>query len=89
MEGHGVIGFVAFICYPLKIMSIPHSINYEETGTGEGLWDRLGRRKMTNMSFSTFSKPVVLLCEAELIRAKLGDLKTSINDMFVIFRLPK
>ena len=30
---------------------IPHSINYEETGTSEGLWNRLGRRKMTNMSF--------------------------------------
>ena len=56
---------------------IPHSINYEETGTAEGLWDRLGRRKMTNMSFSTFSKPVVLLCEVELTRTKLGALKTS------------
>ena len=29
-------------------------MNYEETGTGEGLWDRLGRRKMTNMSFQHF-----------------------------------
>ena len=42
---------------------------------------------MTNMSFSTFSKPVALLYEAELTRAKLGALKTSKNDMFVIFRL--
>ena len=33
------------------VARIPHSINYEETGTSEGLWDRLGRRKMTNMSF--------------------------------------
>ena len=39
--------------------------------------------------FSIFSKPVALLCEAELTRAKLGTLKTSKNDMFVIFRLPK
>ena len=62
---------------------IPHSINYEETGTSEGLWDRLGRRKMTNMSFSTF------FGEAKLKRAKLGALKTFENDMFVIFRLPK
>ena len=35
----------------LATPTIPHSINYEETGTSEGLWDRLGRRKMTNMSF--------------------------------------
>ena len=34
-----------------KYDPIPHSINYGETGTSEGLWDRLGRRKMTNMSF--------------------------------------
>ena len=54
---------------------IPHSTNCEETGAGEGLWDRLGRRKMTNMSFSTFSKPVASLCEAELTRAKLRDLE--------------
>ena len=69
--------------------TIPHSINYEEIGTSEGLWDHLGKRKMTNMSFSTFSKPVALLCEAELTRAKLGALKTSKNDMFFIFRLPR
>ena len=73
----------------LQLSRIPHSINYEETGTSEGLWDRLGRQKMTNMSFSTFSKPVALLCEAELTRVKLGALKTLKNDMFVIFRLPK
>ena len=30
---------------------IPHSINCEETDNSDGLWDRLGRRKMTNMSF--------------------------------------
>ena len=71
------------------IQTVPHSINYEEIGTSEGLWDRFGRRKMTNMSFSTFSKPAALHCEAELTRAKLGALKTSKNDMFVIFRLPK
>ena len=63
--------------------------NYEEIGTSERLWDRLGRRKMTNMSFSTFSTPVALLYETELTRAKLGALKTSKNDMFVIFSLPK
>ena len=72
-----------------KFSIIPHSINYEEIGTSEGLWDRLGRQKMTNMSFSTFSKPVALLCEEELTRAKLGALKTLKNDMFVIFRPPK
>ena len=68
---------------------IPHSINCEEIGTSEGLWGRLGRQKMTNMSFSTFSKPVALLCEAELTGAKLGAFKTLKNDMFVIVRLPK
>ena len=37
---------------------IPHSINYEETGTSEELWDRLGRRKLTNMSFfNVFKAP--------------------------------
>ena len=35
---------------------IPHSINYEETGTSEGLWDRLDRRKMPNMSFFNLFK---------------------------------
>ena len=74
-----------FIIVDARI-GIPHSINYEETGTSEGLWDRLGRQKV---SFSTFSKRVALLCEAELTRAKLGALKTLKNDMFVIFRLPK
>ena len=34
----------------------PHSINYEETGTGEGLWDCLGGQKMTSMSFSGIFK---------------------------------
>ena len=39
-------------------MYIPHSINYEEIGTSEGLCDRLGRRKMTNMSFfNVFKAP--------------------------------
>ena len=28
--------------FPMQLR-IPHSINYEETGTSEGLWDRLGR----------------------------------------------
>ena len=82
-------GMAAILVYKANPLGIPHSINYEETGTGEGLWDRLGRRNMTNMSFSTFSKPVALLSEAELTRAKLGALKTSKNDMFVMFRPPK
>ena len=42
----------------LKPRIIPHSINYEETGTSEGLWDRLGRQKVTNMSFfNVFKAP--------------------------------
>ena len=41
-----------------KNTQFPHSINYEETGTSEGLWDRLGRRKTTNMSFfDVFNAP--------------------------------
>ena len=61
--------------YVRTVRRIPHSINYEETGTSEGLWDRLGRRKMTNMSliFFMFSKSVALLCEAELTRAKFHE----------------
>ena len=42
----------------LSTGEFPHSINYEETGTSEGLWDRLGRRKMTNLSFfNVFKAP--------------------------------
>ena len=36
---------------PRTDAKIPHSINYEGTGTSEALWDRLGGQKMTNMSF--------------------------------------
>ena len=47
----------SLISLPLMRPEISHSINYEETDTSEGLWDRfirLGRRKMTNMSFSKY-----------------------------------
>ena len=40
----------------IRILSFSHSINYEETGTSEGLWDRLVRQKMANMSFFDFFK---------------------------------
>ena len=66
--------------------SIPHSINYEETGTSEGLWDRLGTRKMTNMLF--FKAPsFALVNSAELSNAT--GFENVENEMFVIVRLPK
>ena len=37
------------------VESMAYLLNDEETGTSEGLWDRLGRRKVANMSFSFFS----------------------------------
>ena len=37
--------------FSTELVQIPHSINYEEPGTSEGLWDCLARRKMTNVSF--------------------------------------
>ena len=51
--------------------TIPHSINYEETGTSEGLWDRLGR----TCHFSMFSRPLALLMLILLHRAMLLALK--------------
>ena len=66
-----------------KSAAIPHSINYEETGTSEGLWDRLGRRKMTNMS--SFKAPSFALVNS----ASQSNATGFENDMFVIFRLPK
>ena len=68
---------------------IPHSINYEETGTSEGLWDRLGRRKMTNMSFfNVFKAPSFALVNSASQSNAIG-FENVENDMFVIFRLPK
>ena len=45
------IRIIKFVAFHLRFAGIPHSTNYEETGTSEGLWDRLGRLKMTNFSF--------------------------------------
>lgn len=36
------------------VESMAYLLNDEETGTSEGLWDRLGRRKVSNRSFSFF-----------------------------------
>ena len=67
----------------MREIIIPNSINYEETGTSEGLWDRLGRQKMTNMSFfNVFKAPSFALVNAT-------GFENVENDMFVIFRLPK
>ena len=69
--------------------TIPHSINYEETGTSEGLWDRLGRRKMANMSFlDVFKAPSFALVNSTSQSNATG-FENLENDMFVIFRLPK
>ena len=65
----------------------PHSINYEETGTSEGLWDHLGRRKMTNMScFDVFKAPSFALVNSASQSNATG-FENVENDMFVIFRL--
>ena len=72
-----------------EIFPIPHSINYEETGTSEGLWDHLGRQKMTNMSFfDVFKAPSFALVNSASQSNATG-LEMLKNDMFVIFRLPK
>ena len=62
-------------------------MNYEKTGTGEGLqWDRLGRQKMTNMSFFyVFKTPSFALVNS----ASQSNATGFENDMFVIFCLPK
>ena len=70
---------------------IPHSINFEETGTSEGLWDHLGRRKMTNMScFDVFKAPSFALVNSASQSNATG-FENVENDVFaiVIFRLPK
>ena len=68
---------------------VPHSINYEETGTSEGFWDRLGRRKMTNMSFfDVFKAPSFALVNSASQSNATG-FKNVENIMFVIVRLPK
>ena len=70
-------------------MVIPHSINYEETGTSEGLWDRLGRRKMTNMSFFDVFKVPSFAFVYSASQSIATGFENVQNDMFVIFRRPK
>lgn len=48
-----------------------------------------GRWQTCQFHFSVFSKPVALVCEAKLTRAKPQALKKLKNDMLVIFRLLK
>ena len=72
-----------------RAYAIPHPIDYEETGTSEGLWDRLGRRKMTNMSFfNIFNAPSFALVNSASQSNATG-FENVENDVFVIFCLPK
>ena len=84
-----VIGYIRNIKIQLdneaqRTKTIPHSINYEETGTSEGLWDRLGRRKMTNMSFlDVFKAPSFALVNSASLSNATG-FENVENDIFVI-----
>ena len=69
--------------------SIPHSVNYEETGTSEGLLDCLGRRKMTNISFFDVFKAPSFALVSSASQSNATGFENVENDMFVIFRLPK
>ena len=52
-------------------------------------WDRLGRRKMTNMSFfNVFKAPSCAIVNAASQSNTTG-IENDDNDMFVIFCLPK
>ena len=64
-------------------------MNYEETGTSEGLWDRLGRRKMPNMSFSNVFKAPSFGLVNSASQSNATGFENVENDMFVIFCLPK
>ena len=68
---------------------IPHSINNEETGTSEGLWDRLGGWKITNMSFFDVFKAARFALVNSASQGNATGSENVENDMFVIFRLPK
>ena len=88
LTGHQKAEENSFKC-PCIPDRIPHSINYEETGTSEGLWDHLGRRKMTNTSFfDVFKAPSFALINSASQSNATG-FENVENDMFVIFRLPK